>query len=97
MVAFSATLTKDKQLVHGEVVEFDDITRNDGQWTDLFDPFLADFSLFLKLQTQKKFTLPLWEIIFILSLLLEKVWEISVGNIVGIRLILKINSHEWEK
>ena len=40
VVAFSATLTKDKELVDGEVVDFDDITRNDGQsYTDICGTF----------------------------------------------------------
>ena len=49
VVAFSATLTKDKQLVHGEVVEFDDITRNDGQsYTDICGTFRGTLHLLKK-------------------------------------------------
>ena len=52
---------------------------------DLFHQFFANFTLFLKLQTQKKIWFSLWEQIFICSLLQKfqvktvgiSVWELG--------------------
>ena len=62
--------------------------------TDLFDPFFADFTLFLKLQTQKKIWFSLWEQIFICSLLQKfqvKTVGISVGYVWELGYLYKVH------